>query len=282
MRTEAEGQSSHAGTHALHVQRSTAIFHASDTSTFDFKFEYLEELPNMPHETPRGLDSSVSRRHLPPSFFTSATFKLEGSHWLLVDAEEEKEKNKQGNRADHWNSLAAPFASRVSAAGVAGVAGVSGALALSVQENMSSLFSPQKAARNSSETRNSSRQGVQVLRGPKLATSVPKLNLKVLQSQKGACHGYTRDNKTALESITEVSESRPSSVTVTALVADKIGVIEQHYEAKRDDKFNATCTANEVSPGNKVASWCIASGNEMPDDALRRPLQGTHWLLNGL
>ena len=60
----------------------------------------------------------------------------------MVQAEEEKEKNKQGNRADHWNSLA-PFASRVSAAGIAGVAGVSGVLALSVQENMSSLFSLQ-------------------------------------------------------------------------------------------------------------------------------------------
>jgi hypothetical protein len=110
MRMEADGQSSHAGTHALFVQHSTAIFHAdeNDTATFDFdfKFEYLEELQNMPYETPRGLDSSVSRRHLPPSFFTSATFKLEGSHWLLVQAEEEKEKNKQGNRAYHWNSLA--------------------------------------------------------------------------------------------------------------------------------------------------------------------------------
>jgi hypothetical protein len=79
MRTETEGQSSHAGTHARHVQRSTAIFHTdeSDESTFDFdfKFEYLEELPeNMPHEKPRGLDSSVSRRHLPPSFFTRVTF----------------------------------------------------------------------------------------------------------------------------------------------------------------------------------------------------------------
>jgi hypothetical protein len=65
-------------------------------------------------------------------------------------------------------------------------------------------------------------------------------------------------------------------------VTDKIEVIEQHYEAKCDDKFNATCNANfhdEVSPGNKVASWCIARGNKMPDVALRRPLQGTHWLL---
>jgi hypothetical protein len=58
----------------------------------------------------------------------------------LLQAEEEKEKNKQGNRADDWNSLA-PFASRVSAAGITGVAGVSGVLVLSVQKNMSSLFS---------------------------------------------------------------------------------------------------------------------------------------------
>jgi hypothetical protein len=68
-------------------------------------------------------------------------------------------------------------------------------------------------------------------------------------------------------------------VTHIAHAACKIGAIEQHSEAKQFDKLNATSTVNEVSPGTKVASWYIASGNEMRDDALSRPLLGTHWLL---
>ena len=42
MRTEADGQSSYAGTHDLFVQLNTAIFHAdeNDTATFDFDFKF--------------------------------------------------------------------------------------------------------------------------------------------------------------------------------------------------------------------------------------------------
>jgi len=104
---------------------------------------------------------------------------------------------------------------------------------------------------------------------------VPKLNLSVLDE----CRTDARGDKTVLESMTETCEGRRTSVPLIAHPAFKIGTIKQHSEAKHYDKLNATSTANEVSPGTKVASWYIASGNELRDDALSRPLLGTHWLL---
>ncbi len=143
MRTETEGQSSHTGTRALHVQRSTAIFHADESDASTISIASLSILKSSLRTSHMKHLVVWTRRSRDVTYLhTSVTFNLEGSHWLLVQTEEEKKKNKQGNRADHWNSLA-PFASRVSADGIVGVAWVYGALVLSVQENTSSLFSPQ-------------------------------------------------------------------------------------------------------------------------------------------
>jgi len=107
----------------------------------------------------------------------------------------------------------------------------------------------------------------------RLVTSLPKLNLSFLDE----CRTGALGDETVLESMTCEG---PTSVTHIAHAACKIGAIEQHSEAKHFDKLNARSTANEVSPGTKVASWWyIASGNEMRDEALSRPLVGTHWLL---
>ena len=125
---------------------------------------------NVPLETTRGLDSSVSRNHPPPSVFNGTICNLAGSHWLSLPVE--------------------------------------------------------------------GRQ--------RLVTSLPKLNLSFLDE----CRTGALGDKTVL-----------------------------HSKANHVYKLNATSTANEVSTGTEVASWYIASGNEMRDDALSRPLLGTHWLL---